>query len=201
MAERCSSKVQLLKPVGGSPGTNQGGSPSHQAPPAVAVVLSSERLSFRNWRRKYMKQWVICSQFLVGKLLAGTSFFSFPWKDRILFGSTNHRFFWGEQWAPLSSKLIIRASPRALRSPHKRPYGSGHPFQKGPRGPYSLTKQGEGSGELHQGHLTCSCHSHLIRSWKFWKAGIFAAAIHQCHLSEFRTIILLKCFRCHISNP
>lgn len=108
------------------------------------------------------------------------------------------RSFWRMHLAPFSCKFIVSLLPWALMSPHSRPHGSRHPFRNGHRGPYLLTKPGRGSGESHSTAPPCCPPSN---SWKFWNVSIFAAAFHQCHLSEFRTIILLKCFRCHISNP
>lgn len=113
------------------------------------------------------------------------------------------RSFWRMQLALLPCKLIIRALPRALMSPHGRQATwQWAPFQERPqRSLFADKARSRKGGTTPSNTPPAAATPTSSNSWKLWTVGIFAAAFHQCQLSEFRTIILLKCFRCHIYNP
>lgn len=144
-----------------------------------------------------MKEWVIRSHFLVGELPAWTSFLlgkaEFSLVPQTLETSSEECDHWLLSPQHTHHQSITQSFDVLMWAAGQRP-----PFKKS--SPCLLTREREGGGQ----RLPITPPPAIATptsSWNFTNTGIFAAAFHQCHLSGFRIIILLKCFRCHISNP
>lgn len=150
-----------------------------------------------------LRDGVLCFQCLVGKLLAWTSFLSFPWKERTPFSSMNNRKVLLKD--AVGSSLLQthhRCITQNLDVATQKTTWQWSPFQEQPQTSLFADKGRKGKwGTTLTNTTPVVATPTLSNSWTLWNVGIFATAFHRCHLREFRTIILLKCFRCHISNP
>ena len=150
------------------------------------------------------KDQVICPQWWVGKhcWLRQASFPFLEKPEFHLVPQITERSFWWMQLAPLSCKLISSALPRALKSQHTAGcMAVGTLSRMAPEVSLCWQSKEAAIRNYTQQTPTCSCHSHLIQFMKVLKCWHLCSSFSSMQLSEFRTIILLKCFRCHISNP